>query len=385
MKKIPAGIWTLVSLLMDLSSEMIHSLLPVFMVSVLNSSPLAIGLVEGLAEATALITKVFSGPLSDYWGRRKGLALLGYAMGALSKPLFALASSSELVLLARFTDRVGKGIRGAPRDAMVADLAPPEIRGAAFGLRQSLDTLGAFGGPLLAAWLMWVWSNDFRSVFWVAVVPGFFCVTLLQLGIEEPEPAIRSKKGSPFSRENLGRLPQDYWKIVCIGVAFTLARFSEAFLVLKGHMVGIPIALTPLVMVAMNFVYSISAYPFGKLADRIRHQRLLLVGLLLLVAADALLAVAQSPPALAGGLLLWGLHMGATQGLLAAMVAQVTPSDLRGTGYGLFNLMCGCSMLLASGVAGFLWSRLGPGYTFGFGALSSALATLLLLGKKSPA
>ncbi|MBS2037032.1 MFS transporter [bacterium] len=385
MTRIPREIWILglVSLLMDLSSEIIHSLLPLFMATALSSNALTIGLLEGIAESTALIVKVFSGPLSDYWGQRKGLAVCGYALGALSKPLFALAPSSGLILAARFADRVGKGIRGAPRDAMVADLAPTEIRGAAFGLRQSLDTIGAFFGPLFASGLMLLWSNDFRSVFWVAVIPGFLSVVLLFLGIQEPPARDREARKNPITWNNLKRLQPAYWWVVAVGAFFTLARFSEAFLLLKARAVGVPIALTPLVMVAMNLVYSLSAYPFGRLSDQVAHRKLLLFGLAILLLADLILAGARSPTALMGGVFLWGLHMGVTQGLLGAMVAQVTPPDLRGTGYGFFSLLSGLSTLLASGLAGALWTRFGANYTFLAGAVCSSGSALLLFGGRS--
>ncbi len=276
--RLPASIWALgfVSLLMDISSEMIHSLLPVFMVTVLGTSMWAIGLIEGAAEATAMIVKVFSGVLSDWWGKRKPLALIGYGLGAASKPLFALATTTGMVLTARLTDRIGKGIRGAPRDALVADIAPPGMRGAAFGLRQSLDTVGAFVGPLLAMGLMLLWANDFRAIFWVAVVPGVMAVALLLFGVKEPEAApTSSKRTNPISRANLKRLPPAYWRVVIIGGVFTLARFSEAFLLLRAIDFGVPLAFTPLVLIAMNVVYSLGAYPFGKLSDRVSHTALL--------------------------------------------------------------------------------------------------------------
>jgi MFS family permease len=374
--RIPAGIWVLglVSMLMDISSEMIHSLLPLFMVTTLGTSALAVGLIEGLAESTALIVKVFSGALSDYLGRRKGLAVLGYALGAFSKPLFALAPTAGMVLGARLLDRVGKGIRGAPRDALVADLAPPDLRGAAFGLRQSLDTVGAFLGPLLAVGLMLLWANDFRAVFWVAVVPGLLAVLLLLFGIREPAGDGRARRGNPIRRDNLRRLVPGYWWVVGVGAVFTLARFSEAFLVLRAEQSGIPLALIPLVMVAMNLIYAATAYPFGRLADRMSHRHLLMLGLVVLVAADVVLAFDKHWSVVLAGVALWGVHMGMTQGLLATMVADTAPVDLRGTAYGFFNLLSGLAMLLASVIAGVLWDRYGAASTFGAGAVFSLLA-----------
>jgi MFS family permease len=383
--RLPASIWALgfVSLLMDVSSELIHSLLPVFLVTALGTSVLAVGLIEGAAEATALIVKVFSGAITDYWGRRKPMAVLGYGLGALSKPLFALATSSGLVLGARLIDRVGKGLRGAPRDALVADLAPPEIRGAAFGLRQALDTVGAFLGPLLAMGLMLLWANDFRAVFWVAVIPAFLSVALLLVGVHEPDRPPGARRANPIRRENLRRLPPAYWWVVGAGAVFTLARFSEAFLVLRAQQGGLGLAWTPLVLIAMNVVYSAGAYPFGKLADRLSHASLLAWGLVVLVAADLLLAAAASGPVLWAGIAAWGLHMAMTQGLLATMVADTAPADLRGTAFGFFNLMSGLALLIASGVAGWLWDRWGAPVTFLAGAGFSAAALLLLAARRA--
>ncbi len=379
-KKIPSSIWVLgfVSLLMDISSEMIHSLLPLFMVTSLSASAFTIGLIEGMAEATALIVKIFSGVLSDYLGKRKGLAMFGYALGAFTKPLFAIAPSAGVVLGARLLDRVGKGIRGAPRDALVADIAPPHLRGAAFGLRQSLDTVGAFLGPLLAVGLMLLWANDFRAVFWVAVIPGLMSVALLWLGIREPEVQQTTKRTNPISRDNLKRMSGAYWWVVTIGAVFTLARFSEAFLVLRAQQSGMPLAYVPLVMVAMSIVYSLSAYPFGALSDRMSHTKLLALGLLVLIAADLVLAYSSHWAVVLVGVSLWGIHMGMTQGLLATMVANTAPADLRGTAYGFFNLVSGIALLIASVCAGLLWDRFGASFTFYAGAAFCVLALLSL-------
>ncbi|MHA3117181.1 MFS transporter [Acinetobacter sp. ANC 4635] len=369
-QQIPSGVWVLgfVSMLMDISSEMIHSLLPVFMLTALGASALAIGLIEGLAEATALIIKIFSGVISDYIGKRKGLTVIGYMLGALTKPLFAVAPTIGLVLTARLLDRVGKGVRDAPRDALIADIVPAQIRGAAFGLRQALDTVGAFLGPLLAAGLMLLWANDFRAVFWVAVIPGLMAVALLLFGIREPEHQEAPKRTNPIQRENLKRLSGSYWWVVSIGAVFTLARFSEAFLVLRAQQSGVPVAFIPLVMVAMNLIYALSAYPFGKLSDRMNHKVLLALGLIVLISADLVLAMNTHWSVVLTGVALWGVHMGMTQGLLATMVADTAPADLRGTAYGFFNLVSGLAMLLASVLAGLLWDRLGASFTFYAGA-----------------
>lgn len=367
------------SLLMDTSSELIHGLLPVFLVTALGASAFTVGLIEGVAESTALIVKVFSGMLSDYLGKRKGLAVAGYGLGALSKPIFALASTTGVIFLARFIDRVGKGMRGAPRDALVADLAPPEVRGAAFGLRQALDTVGAFLGPLLAIGLMLLWADDFRSVFWVAIIPGGLSVALLFFGVEEPEHTANKPRTNPLRWANLSRLPRPYWWVVGVGAVFTLARFSEAFLILRAQQGGLSIAYAPLVLVAMNVVYSLAAYPFGKLSDAMDHSTLLAGGLAVLIAADLTLAHSNHWTWVWAGISLWGLHMGMTQGLLSAMVADTTPGDLRGTGYGLFYLVGGVTMLAASVLAGFLWDQFGAGQTFYAGAVFSALAISAIL------
>ena len=376
--RIPAGVWVLgfVSMLMDISSEMIHSLLPLFLVGTLGVSVLAVGVIEGIAESTALISKVFSGALSDYLGRRKGLAVLGYAIGAFTKPVFALANGVGVIVAARFIDRVGKGIRGAPRDALVADITPPEIRGAAFGLRQSLDTVGAFVGPLLATALMLLWANDFRAVFWVAAIPGLLAVALLAIGIREPARATPARSVNPIRREALARLGSAYWRVVAVGAVFTLARFSEAFLVLRASQLGVPTAWVPLVMVAMNLVYAASAYPFGKLSDAMSHRTLLTLGLVVLIASDLVLAFAGGWVLLGLGVALWGVHMGMTQGLLAAMVADTAPQDLRGTAYGFFNLLGGLAMLASSAIAGLLWHAFGSAFTFYAGAGFAALTVL---------
>ncbi len=383
--RLPVTIWTLgfVSLLMDISSEMIHSLLPVFLVTSLSASAFTVGLIEGAAQSTALVVKLFSGIWSDRSGRRKPLALLGYGLGALSKPLFALAPSVALILAARLIDRVGKGVRGAPRDALLAEIAPTDRRGAAFGLRQSLDTVGALLGPLLTFGLMALWAGDARAVFWVAVIPGFMAFAVLALGVREPDRVKATGDAQPApSRVGwaaMRRLPGACWQVVAIGAVFTLARFSEAFLLLRAQQGGLALSSVPLVLVMMNAVYSASAYPFGRLADLMNRRHLLMAGLLVLIAADAVLAFSAHWTWIAGGVALWGLHMGMTQGLLAAMVADTAPPDLLGTSYGVFNLACGMSLLLASASAGWLWDSFGAESTFFVGAAWAALACVGLL------
>jgi MFS family permease len=370
---------------MDISSELIHSLLPVFMTTVLGASMATIGLLEGVAEGTAAITKVFSGAISDYLGKRKLLAVLGYGLGAITKPIFPLAATIGWVFAARFIDRVGKGIRGAPRDALVADIATTELRGAAYGLRQSLDAVGAFLGPLLAVAFMALLANDIRTVLWVAVVPAFLAVALLVFGVREPERAeARSAVRRPLLLTDAKRLPLRYWLIVLLGAVFTLARFSEAFLVLRAQEVGLALGYVPMVLIAMNVVYAAAAYPAGIAADGFNRRTLLVVGLAMLVAADIVLAAAASPVAVFIGAALWGLHMGLTQGLFAKLVADTAPAELRGTAFGIFNVAGGCALLLASVIAGILWSTLGAPATFLAGAAFAILALLGLLayGKK---
>ncbi|HMN38391.1 MAG TPA: MFS transporter [Hyphomicrobium sp.] len=382
LKDIPAGVWTLgfVSMLMDVSSEMIHALLPVYLVTALGTSTLTVGIIEGVAEATAAITKIFSGALSDRLGRRKGLAALGYGLAAFTKPVFPLAPSVSWLIAARFIDRIGKGIRGAPRDALIADLSPPEIRGASFGLRQSLDTVGAFIGPSLAILLMVATANSFTTVFWIAVFPAFLALGLIIFGVEEPErpPGQRQIK-APLSRTEMARLGGRYWWVVAVAAVFTLARFSEAFLVLRAQSVGLSIAVVPAVMVLMNVVYAAAAYPAGFLSDRMSRRTLLIAGLGVLVAADIALAEATGVALVAAGVILWGLHMGLTQGLLATLVADTAPAELRGTAYGMFNLITGVTLLAASLMAGGLWDALGPEGTFFAGALLVAVAILGLI------
>jgi MFS family permease len=379
---IPRGVWMLgfVSLFMDVSSELIHSLLPVFMVVSLGATALMVGVVEGVAEGTALIVRVFSGTISDWLGKRKGLTVLGYGLGAVSKPLFALALTVHWVFVARFMDRIGKGIRGAPRDALIADLTPPEIRGAAYGLRQSLDTIGAFVGPLLAIALMVLWAGDFRAVFWFAVIPAVLSVLILIFGVQEPRAGgAHARAASPVNWRSLSEFSGDYWWIVVAGGVFTLARFSEAFLVLRAQQLGLAVSFVPLVLVVMNVVYALSAYPSGRLADRMSHKKLLAAGLVVLILADIVLAQARGLAAVGAGVALWGLHMGMTQGLLAAMVAGAAPAHLRGTAFGFFNLVSGVAMLIASVLAGLLWDELGASVTFYAGAAFSMLALAMLI------
>jgi len=370
---------------MDISSELIHSLLPMFMVTVLGATVVTVGIVEGVAEATAAITKIFSGALSDYLGKRKLLVVLGYALAALTKPIFPLATSIDWVLTARFVDRVGKGIRGAPRDALVADIAPPAMRGAAYGLRQALDSIGAFVGPLLAVALLAWLANDIRTVMWVAVVPAFIAVALLVAYVREPAHAGAGPTArAPLTVADARRLSGRYWLVVLLGAIFTLARFSEAFLLLRAQDVGLALGYVPLVLIVMNVLYAGLAYPAGARADHASPRALLLAGLGLLIAADLALAAAASPLLAFVGAALWGAHMAFTQGLLSKLVADIAPAELRGTAFGVFNLVSGGALLLASVIAGVLWSALGAPATFLAGAAFAGVAAIGLLGYRPP-
>lgn len=375
--KLPRSIWALgfVSLFMDVSSETVHGLLPVFLVSVLGASMTSIGFLEGMAEAAALAVKVFSGPLSDWLGKRKPLVLLGYAMGAFSKPLFAIAHTVPVVFGARLFDRIGKGIRGAPRDALVADLAPPHLRGRAFGLRQSLDTVGAFIGPILAIALMWLTKNNYRTVFWLATIPGLLAVSVLLFGVREEKTGPRAIKYR-IQLKDFKEFSLPFWFVVGAGALFQLARFSEAFLILRGKDLGLELALAPLILIVMNIVYSLSAYPVGHFSDRVRREWFLLTGLLVLCLSDVLLGFASGLIGTFLGVALWGLHLGLTQGTLAALVADTCLPERRGTAYGIFNLFSAVALLLASIIAGILWDQVGPKTTFLTGAAFSILSLL---------
>jgi len=385
-RSLPRTVWALglVSLLMDSSSELVHALLPLYMTTVLGASMLEVGLIEGVAEGIAAITKVFSGTLSDWLGRRKLLVVLGYGLAALSKPLFPLANGIALVAGARFMDRVGKGIRGAPRDALIADVVAPELRGAAYGLRQALDSVGAVLGPLAAVALMALAAEKLRAVLWVAVVPALAAVLVLALWVREPDQARAAKAASPLSKAMLGLLGARYWMVVALGAVLTLARFSEAFLVLRAADVGLAPTWVPLVIVTMSAVYALAAYPAGLAADRGWRRALIGWGLAALIAADLVLGSAHSPGAVFAGVALWGVHMGLTQGLLSALVADAAPAEARGTAFGVFNLVTGVVLIGASLLAGWLWQDYGPAATFYAGAGFTAIALAGLLAAARP-
>jgi MFS family permease len=379
-RELPRAIWALglTSLFMDVSSELVHGLLPLFLVVNLGASAAALGLIEGIAEATAQITRVFSGWLSDVLGKRKALVVAGYSLAAATKPLFPLANSIGLVLFARFVDRIGKGIRTAPRDALIADLTPIEAQGAAFGLRQSLDTIGATIGPLAAIGLMFLFNDDIRTVLWFAVIPAVVAVLVLVFGVSERS-LPKKKTKAPLEWKELGKLSTAYWLVVGAGAIFTLARFSEAFLVIRAHDAGLALAWTPAVIGIMSLVFALTAYPAGRLQDRIGARPLLLLGLVVLIVADLVLALSGSLIGIFVGIGLWGLHMGLTQGVLSALIAGAAPTRLRGTAFGLFGLVSGVATLAASLVAGLLWDKIGPAATFEAGATFAAAALIAFL------
>lgn len=368
-------------MLMDLSSEMIHSLLPAFLVTVVGASALSVGVIEGIAEATASFGRVFSGALSDRIGARKPLILTGYGLAAITRPLFPLATGAGTVLLARFVDRIGKGIRTAPRDALVADITPAEVRGAAYGLRQSMDTVGAFLGPLVAVGLMAASGDHFRLVFWIAGVPAAVAVLVIIFGVREP--VVRTPRPTrwPITRSEIARLDRRFWALAGFAGVLTLARFSEAFLLLRAQDLGLAVRYVPLVLIAMNVAYAASAFPFGFLADRLGPRRLLVLSILFLVAADITLATAGAVWVGMVGAGIWGLHMGASQGVISAMVADRAPNDLRGTAFGMLSLVTGGGLLVASVLAGALWASVGPSATFiaGAGVATGSLLCLALV------
>ena len=382
-RRVPSSVWALgiVSLLMDFSSEMIHALLPIYLVGSLGASMTEVGVIEGVAEATAAIVKIFSGAISDWVGKRKLLTLIGYGLAALTKPMFPLAPNVSWITSARFLDRVGKGIRGAPRDALVADVTPDSLHGAAFGLRQSLDTIGAFLGPAVAVLVMWLTLNNIHMVFWVATLPAILAVVVLFYGVEEPvkEKNVSGGLRFPLHKNELNRLGAPFWRVAGVATIFSLARFSEAFLILKAQAVGLPVIFAPLVLVFMNLIYASAAYPLGVISDRMGRWSLLALSLIVLICADGVLAHGSSLVWVFCGVLLWGLHMGMSQGLFAALVADVAPPSLRGTAFGVYNLFSGLALFLASFLAGRLWDQFGDWATFLLGGSFALIALIGLL------
>jgi MFS family permease len=383
---LPRNVWVLgfVSLFMDLSSEIYHALLPAFITLVLGLPATALGAIDGVAEATANFAKLFSGRLSDRSLRRKPWVMAGYGLAALSKPLFPLAASAPAVMIARFADRIAKGIRGSPRDAMLADETPPEIRGRAFGLRQALDTVGALLAPLVAIGLMAWLASDIRAVFWIAVIPAGISFLLSWLALSEPEQHLAPLKKSPFFA-GFKQLDKETKRLLQVGFLFTLARFSEGFLILKGIDIGLSEAMSPLTLAIFNLAYVALAYPAGALSDRMSPRSILLVGMAVLIAGNLVLAETSSFAGLVLGTSLWGAHMALTQGIFARMIADSAPEHLRATSFGAFWFVTGIATLLASLGAGWLWDREGASVTFltSAGIAAAALAMLSLLEERT--
>ena len=385
---LPRNVWVLgfVSLLMDLSSEIYHALLPAFITIVLGLPATALGAIDGVAEATANLAKLFSGRLSDRSLKRKPWVMAGYGLAALSKPLFPLAASAPALLTARFADRIGKGIRGAPRDAMIADETPPEIRGRAFGLRQALDTAGALLAPLVAIGLMAWFASNIRAVFWIAVIPAALSFQLAWLALKEPEQHLAPIKKSPFF-SGFKQLDAQTKRLLKVGFLFSLARFSEGFLILKGIDIGLSEAMSPITLAIFNLAYVALAYPAGILSDRMSPRAILMAGIAILIAGNLVLAETAGFVGLIIGTTLWGAHMALTQGIFSRMIADSAPEDVRATSFGAFWFVTGIAGLLASLGAGWLWDRQGSSATFLTSAAiaAGALAMLSLLQHEGPA
>ena len=384
--RLPGAVFALgvTSLFMDCSSEMIHALLPVYLTGTLGLAMADIGWLEGAAEATALAVRVVSGRISDRIGRRKGLALFGYGLAAATKPVFPLASSAAEVIAARVIDRVGKGVRGAPRDALIADVTAPQLRGAAYGLRQTLDTVGAVIGPLLAIALMLATHDDTRLVFWAACVPALACVLTLAIFVHEPE----ATRPPPAARgpllAGLSELPRAFWLVAAFGALLAAARVGEAFLVLRATGAGLAIAFAPLTLVAMSFVAALAAYPAGKIVDRWSERRLLIAASLTLAISEAALAASAGLPGAFTGIALWGLHVALAQVAFSTLVARTAPPHLRATGFGVFGLANAIAVMIGNVAFGALAASGGEGFAYGVAAVA-ALAPLALIAAIPPA
>lgn len=360
--RIPSTIWMLglTSLFMDVSTEIVHSVMPIYLVTVLGASPMLVGAIDGVAEATASIMKVFSGALSDWVGRRKPLAIAGYGMAAITRPILPFASTVTEIFALRILDRIGKGVRVAPRDALVADHVRPEILGAAYGLRQGLDTIGALVGPIIAAIVLASSNNDFQWVFWVSCIPAALCVLIISLGVSEAaRPADRPRPAFPLRPSQVRRLRGVFWGSMAIIMLLLIPRFSEGFLLLKAQQSGISVTWVPLLLAAVNLVAAPVSFPAGRLSDRIGRRHLVMSGFAVLVAAQLVLTVTDGPIGVLVGALFWGLHLGMTQGVLAAMIVDHAPADLRGTAFGVFHVASGLAVLVGSFGAGWIWDQLG--------------------------
>jgi len=383
LQAVPQGVWALgfVSMFMDISSDFINSLLPLYMSSVLGASVIFIGLIEGIAEALVLITKIFSGVLSDFIKKRKILTVFGYGLSACSKLIFPLASSLGLVVVARIIDRLGKGVREAPRDALMGELAPASIRGMCFGLRQSLDNVGAFIGPSLALIVMLLFVNNFRSLFWIAVIPAFLSVIFLIIGVDEPKKDGWKSQPTKLSLKEIGNLSPRYWLVVAIATALMFARFSQAFLILRATTVGMSFAMTPLVIIIMNIMSASSAYYVGYLSDKMNRLFFIVAGFVVLIASDVILGYASNPWHLIAGVTLWGFHIGLTQGVFDTLIVDTTESHIRGSAFGIFNFICGIALIISNVVAGWFWQRYNPATTFFVGAGFTIVALIFFVIK----
>jgi len=374
--RLPRAIWALgfTSMFMDVSSEAVHALLPVYLTTVLGLSAAAIGVIEGLAEATTLAVKIFSGAISDWLGRRKLPALIGYGLAAATKPVFALAVGPALVVAAHIVDRFGKGIRGAPRDALIADLTPPEQRGAAFGLRQSLDTIGGVVGPLAAVGLMLASGDNFRLVFALAIIPALLSVGTLLVFVPNDGATPRAAE-FPLSRAAARQMSRAFWIVVALGAAMAAVRVAEAFLMLRATGFGLDPAWAPLVLVVMSIVYGVFAYPAGRLSDRLAPRTMVVASLAILCAAEVILAFALSLPVFFCGVALWGAHMALSQGLFAKLVADTAPETLRGTAFGLFNVASALALVIGNSGFGFLWAAQGAAAAYAIASGAALLVT----------
>ena len=391
-RKVPRNIWalSLTSFFRDVASEMLVHLLPLFLANVLGIRTAVIGLIEGIAETTASLMKIYSGWLSDRLGRRKELTVAGYGLAALATPLLLIARSWPAVLLYRFIDRLGKGIRTAPRDALIADSITPEHRGVAFGLHRAADTGGAFVGLLLAMWLVWrsqlgewqLTAETFRTIVWWAMIPATLAVLAVALGVKEvvkPRP-----KGASPPRFTLSGLGQPFQRFLLVMILFTLGNSTDAFLVLRAQSSGASVVMVLAMIAGFNLVYTLLATPAGALSDRVDRRKVVIGGWLLY--ALVYLGFALAGQAWHFWLLygLYGVYYAMTEGVAKALVADFVPAARRGTAYGVYNAAVGLTVLPASVIAGILWQGLGAWMGFGhaapflFGGLLALLASVLL-------
>jgi MFS family permease len=366
-----------VSFFMDVSSEMVYPLVPLFLSSTLGVSKSVVGLIEGIAEATASLLKLFSGVIADRFGKNKLLMGFGYGISTASRPILALASGWGMVFLARFTDRAGKGIRTAPRDAIIAASTPPGQLGLAFGFHRALDTAGAVVGPAVALAILAVWAADFRLVFWLSVVPGVLAVALIVWFIEADG---RVRPAQAALAWSLRGFDDRFWEFLLVIGLFSLGNSSNAFLILKAEQVGTSPAWISGIYVGYNALYALMSVPGGLLADRVGMRRMIIVGLGLFAAVYAGIALASTPQQIAALFLCYGIYMGLTEGVQRAYLATLAPKERTATAFGLYHMVVGIAILPASLFAGVLWDTVGPAAPFLFGAGMAALAAVIFLG-----